>query len=278
MILKSSLQRRSPYARSTGPGFDFPKMGRWLLVKVEEGWSKSSLFLRDLSNPEPDFVPLTAGKDFLYDADILDGHLYITTNEGATRYRVLKAPCSRPESENWKQIIPEAAGVLEQTQIIGRRLFLRYSRNAISELKIADLNGKAQADVSMPTLGSIFAPLGGKWDGEEAFFGFTSFAIPPTVYRVSLDGVVTPWAKIDCSVNPDNFHVEQVWFSSKDGTRVPMFIVSKQGGGQDREDTNAAFRLRWFQRGPHARIQPQCDVAVAGKGRHLCRCATARWE
>jgi prolyl oligopeptidase len=212
------------------PGVRLSEDGRWLLVKVDEGWSKSSLFLKDLSDPERDFVPLTTGKDFLYNADILDGHLYITTNEGATRYRVLKAPCSHPERENWKEIIPESAGVLEETQIIGGRLFLRYSRNAISELKIADLNGKAHADVSMPTLGSIFAPLGGKWDGVEAFFGFTSFAIPPTVYRVSLDGVVTPWAKIDCSINPNDFHVQQVWFTSKDGTRVPMFIVSKQGG------------------------------------------------
>jgi prolyl oligopeptidase len=145
---------------------------------------------------------------------------------------VLKVACAQPQSENWKEIIPESAGVIEETQVIGRRLFVRYSRNAISELKIADLDGKHLADVPMPTLGSIFAPLGGKWDGEEAFFGFTSFAIPPTVYRVSLNGIVTLWAKVESGINPDDFQVEQVWFTSKDGTRVPMFIESRQGSGK----------------------------------------------
>jgi len=214
------------------PGVQLSEDGRWLLVKVEEGWSKSSLFLKDLSLPASDFVCLTPGKDFIYAAEILDDHLYITTNEGATRYHVLKAPCSRPEQENWNEIIPEGEGVIEETQIIGRRLFLRYSRNAISELKIADLNGNRLADVELPTMGSIFAPLGGKWDGDEAFMGFTSFAIPPAVYRVSLAGTVTPWAKVESPINPDDFQVEQVWFASKDGTRLPMFIVSKQGSAR----------------------------------------------
>jgi prolyl oligopeptidase len=209
------------------PGVQLSEDGRWLLVKVEEGWSKSSLFLKDLSHTGSEFVCLTPGKDFIYTAEILDGHLYITTNEGAPHYHLVKAPCNHPERENWKEIIPESEGVIEETQIIGCRLFLRYSRNAISELKIADLDGKHLADVLLPTLGSIFAPLGGKWDGEEAFLGFTSFAIPPAVYRLTLDGVVTPWAHVESPIDPDDFHVEQRWFHSKDGTRLPMFIVSK---------------------------------------------------
>ncbi len=210
------------------PGVDLSEDGRWLLIKVEEGWAKSSLYLKDLSNPEVDFVCLTEGRDFLHAAEIFDGHLYITTNDGATRFHVLKAPCSHPQRENWKTIVPESAGVIEETRIIGRRLFLRYSRNAVSELKIADPNGSHLADVTLPTLGSIFA-IGGKWNGDEAFLGFTSFAVPPAVYRISLNGTVTPWANVESPINPDDFQVEQVWFASKDGTRVPMFIVSRQG-------------------------------------------------
>lgn len=210
------------------PGVRLSEDGRWLLVNVEEGWSINSLFLKDLSDSTGDFTPLTAGKPFLYHADFLAGQMYVTTNEGAPRFRVLKTSCSRPESDHWQEIIPESEGVIEETQIIGRRLFLRYSRNAISELKSFDLTGKHLADVPMPTLGSIFASLGGKWDGNEAFFGFTSFAIPPTVYRIELDNVtgITPWARISSGINPDDFHVEQVWLASKDGTRVPMFVVS----------------------------------------------------
>ena len=210
------------------PGVQLSEDGRWLLVKVEEGWARSALYLKDLSNPENDFVCLTAGRDFLYSAELFDGHLYITTDDGATRFHVLKASCSHPEPENWEKIIPESAGVIEETRIIGQRLFLRYSRNAVSELKIAELNGKHLADVTLPTLGSIFA-ISGKWDGDEAFLGFTSFAVPPAVYRLSLNGTVTPWANVGSPINPDDFQVEQVWFASKDGPRVPRFIVSRQG-------------------------------------------------
>jgi prolyl oligopeptidase len=210
------------------PGVHLSEDGRWLLIKVEEGWAKSSLYLKDLSTPEADFVCLTAGRNFLYAAEIVDGNLYITTNDGATRFHVLKASCSHPERENWKKIIAESAGVIEETRIIGRRLFLRYSRNAVSELKIADLNGIHLADVALPTLGSIFA-ISGKWNGDEAFLGFTSFAVPTAVYSISLNGTVTPWADVESDINPDTFQVEQVWFASKDGTRVPMFIVSRKG-------------------------------------------------
>jgi prolyl oligopeptidase len=213
------------------PGVHLSENGRWLLVKVEEGWAKNTLFLKDLAIPEAEFQCLTAGRDFLYSAEIVDDQLYITTNEKATRFRVLTTSCHHPEPANWKEVIAESAGVLEETQIIGHRLFLRYSRNAISELKIADLDGKPLADVSLPTPGSIFA-LTGKWDGDEAFLGFTSFTIPPAVYRVSLDGKISPWARVDSPINPDEFQVEQAWFTSKDGTRVPMFIVSKRGSAR----------------------------------------------
>ena len=81
----------------------------------------------------------------------------------------------------------------------------------------------------MPAPGTIFAPLGGNWDSEQAFLGFTSFAMPPSVFEVSLDGRVTPWAEVESSIRPDDYQVEQVWFNSKDGTRIPMFLVSKKG-------------------------------------------------
>jgi len=95
------------------PNVHLSEDGRWLLVKVEEGWARNSLYLKDLSNSANDFVALTPGKDFLYDADFLKGYLYITTNEGATRYRVLKTACAQPQIENWREIISESDGVIE---------------------------------------------------------------------------------------------------------------------------------------------------------------------
>ena len=203
--------------------------GRWLLVEVSEGWTKSELYLKDLSAPAGRFQHLTQGENFLYHAEVLDGQIYITSNEGAPRFRVFKVDCAQPQRTNWKEIIAQAEGVIEgHAAIIGRKLFVHYVINASSQLKILDLEGKPVAEVPMPALGSIF-DLGGSWDSDRGFFGFISYTIPPTVYEVSLEGKPKEWARVESGIDPAQYQIEQRWFSSKDGTRVPMFMVSKKG-------------------------------------------------
>ena len=203
--------------------------GRWLLVEVSEGWTKSELYLKDLSAPAGRFQRLTQGENFLYHAEVLDGQIYITSNEGAPRFRVFKVDCAQPQRTNWKEIIAQAEGVIEgHAAIIGRKLFVHYVINASSQLKILDLEGKPVAEVPMPALGSIF-DLGGSWDSDRGFFGFISYTIPPTVYEVSLEGKPKEWARVESGIDPAQYQIEQRWFSSKDGTRVPMFMVSKKG-------------------------------------------------
>ncbi|HET6934094.1 MAG TPA: prolyl oligopeptidase family serine peptidase, partial [Candidatus Angelobacter sp.] len=208
--------------------------GKWLLVTVSEGWAKSELFLKNLSDPAAKFVPVTSGKEFLYEGQIVDGQIYLITNEDAPRYRVFKVDCAQPARGNWKEIVHESDAVIDSgdedmSVVIGNRLFLKYIKDATSRLKIFDLDGKPLEDVPMPTLGSISGHLGGNWDSKEAFFTFISFAIPPTIYQVSLDGKPSVWVRVQSSVDPDKYQVQQVWFKSKDGTRVPMFLVSKKG-------------------------------------------------
>ncbi|MGE5321383.1 MAG: prolyl oligopeptidase family serine peptidase [Actinomycetota bacterium] len=214
------------------PSVKISEDGKWLLVRVDQGWAKTELFLKNLGEEQSQFVPVATGKDFIYDGEIFDGELYITTNEGAPRYRVLKVSCTDPQRTNWREIIPQGEAVIEETLVIGRHLFVRYTHNAISELRIFALNGAPIAEVALPAPGTIFAPLGGNWDSERAFLGFTSFAIPPSVFEVSLDGAVAPWARVESSIHPDDYQVEQVWFNSKDGTRIPMFLVSRKGTGR----------------------------------------------
>jgi prolyl oligopeptidase len=211
------------------PSVKLSEDGRWLLLKVEQGWARTEMFLKDLKKPEAGFVAVASGKDFLYDADFYAGDLYINTNEDAPRFRVMKVACTSPQRENWKEIIPQSDAVIEEAQVIGRRLFLRCGRNAISELHIHTLHGELIADVKLPEPGTIFASLGGNWHSEQAFLGFTSFAIPPSVYQVTLDGKVTPWAQVESSVDPEQYQAEQIWAQSKDGTKVPMFVVSRKG-------------------------------------------------
>jgi prolyl oligopeptidase len=215
------------------PNVSISNDGQWLLVDVSDGWTKTELYLKDLSSdpasPQGRFQRITTGKDFLYNGGVLDGQLYITTNEGAPRFRVFKAPCAAPQRSNWQEIIPESDAVIEgHATVIARKLFVHSIRNASSQLSLFDLDGKPLADVAMPALGSIF-DVGGSWNSTSGFFGFVSYAVPPTVFEVSLNGQTAEWARVESAIDPARYQVEQLWFNSKDGTRVPMFAVSKQG-------------------------------------------------
>jgi prolyl oligopeptidase len=210
------------------PNVSVSNDGCWLLVDVSEGWTKTELYLKDLAASESHFQRLTTGGNFLYHGEILDGDIYITTNEDAPRFRVFKASCAAPERANWKEIIAESEGVIEgRAAVIGKKLFVHTIMNASSQLRLFDLEGRLIADVPMPALGSIF-DLGGNWNSDSGFFGFVSYAVPATVYEVSLQGRTTEWARVESGIDPQRYQTEQLWFNSKDGTRVPMFVVSKK--------------------------------------------------
>ena len=216
------------------PNVNLSNDGAWLLVHISEGWTKGELYLKHMADPLSKFIEVTSGKNFLYSGHIFDGNIYITTNEDAPRYHVFKVPCAAPQRSNWKEIIPQADGVIENSAAnIGHRLFVHYLRNASSSLTIYDLEGKRVADVTMPTLGSIINQLGGDWNSKEGFFAFHSYAMPPTAYRVTLDGKVSEFQRVKSDVDPNQYEVKQVRFNSKDGTSVPMFVVHKKGLKQD---------------------------------------------
>jgi prolyl oligopeptidase len=202
---------------------------RWLLIIVFEGWAKSEMYLQDLKAGTPP-VEVTSGKNFVYNGEIFQGKLYITTNEDAPRYRVLVVDPANPKRENWKEIIPETDAVLQGTGIFGGNLFAQYEKNASSLLKLYDLAGKPLSDIPLPTIGTVFG-TGGKWDRKEAFFGFHSFTVPPSIYRVDLSTrQASLWDKVNApGTDPSAYEVAQVWYTSKDGTKVPMFIFHKKG-------------------------------------------------
>ncbi|MDP9264101.1 MAG: prolyl oligopeptidase family serine peptidase [Acidobacteriota bacterium] len=211
------------------PGVGLSNDGRWLMIAASQGWTKTELFVREAAS-EGDFTPVTEGKNFIYNAEIYNGDIYIMTNEDAPRYRMFKVAAASPARANWKEIIPQGDAVLVGTKIIGGKLFAEYEKNASSQLKIFSTAGKLLKDVQLPTLGSI-AALGGEWDSKEAFYGFQSYTVPPTIYHYPLaTGVSAQWAKVDApSVDSAAYQVKQLWFLSKDGTKVPMFVVAKRG-------------------------------------------------
>jgi len=260
--------------------------GRWLLIHVSQGWTKSELYLKDLKGPNAP-SRMTTGKDFNYSAEVYDGKVYITTNEDAPRYRAFVTEAGNFEREAWKEIIPQTDAVLQSVSVYGGELFALYEQNASSQLKLFDLEGKKVSDIALPAIGTVFGHSG-RWNRDEAFFGFYSFTSPPSIYRVDLklgsqglkpvslkgsggtaesralprsilgtgesgqhphskiansailgratletsSANVQPvlWSKVDApSIDPTGYEVGQEWCKSKDGTRVPMFVVHKKG-------------------------------------------------
>jgi prolyl oligopeptidase len=225
------------------PSVNLSDDGRWLLINVSQGWSKSELFLMDVKAGTPP-TRVTNGKTFLYGGEVYNGKLYITTNEDAPRYRVFVADAGNYERDAWKELIPQTDAVLQGTAVYGGKLFAQYEQNATSQLMLFDLDGKKLNSIELPAIGTVFG-TGGHWDRDEMFFGFQSFTVPPSIYRVDLkvvhaitdkriegDIIASPtlWTKVDApSIDPTAYDVAQEWFKSKDGTRVPMFVVHKKG-------------------------------------------------
>jgi prolyl oligopeptidase len=211
------------------PNVHLSNDGHWLLIDVEQGWVKSELFLMDLKNNTPP-TRVTTGKNFLYRGEVYEGKLYITTNEDAPRYRVFVTDAGDYERDHWKELIPQSDAVLQGAAVFGGKLYAQYEQNATSQLKLFDLDGKKLSAITLPAIGTVFGSSG-KWNRDEAFFGFQSFTFAPSIYRYDLkDNSTSLWTKVDApSIDPDAYQVTQEWFNSKDGTHVPMFVVHKKG-------------------------------------------------
>jgi prolyl oligopeptidase len=203
---------------------------RWLLLTAYEGSAgKNELFLRDLKAGTPP-VELTSGKDFHYTGEIFRGKIYITTNEDAAHFHLFAVDAANPARANWKEIIPASDAILQGIGIVDGKILAQYEKNATSQLKLYDLDGKALGDIELPGLGSVEG-LGGRWDRKETFFGFQSFTVPPSVYQVELTSRKTSlWDKVSTpGIDPSQYESRQYWYTSKDGTKVPMFIFHKKG-------------------------------------------------
>ena len=211
------------------PGVQLPDDDdRWLLISAAQGWAKTNLFLQDLQADTP-AVEITSGKEFVYGAEIFRGKLYVMTNEDAPRFRVFAVDAANPQRENWKEIIPQSDAVLQNVSVFGGKLFAQYEKNATSQLKMFDLEGKSLGEIALPAIGTA-AGIGGRWDRDEMFFGFQSFTVPASVYEVELGTRKTElWDRVQAPIDPSAYEVKQLWFASKDGTKIPMFVFHKKG-------------------------------------------------
>jgi prolyl oligopeptidase len=205
--------------------------GRWLVVVEAIGWSMTQVFLKDLARGGA-FAPIVEGKEFVYHVVPCNDRLLILTNEGASTYRLLEADPEDPAG-GFGEVIPASEDVLRDVIAVGDRIYADHLRDASSRLSAFDAGGKPLGSIPLPAPGTIYG-LGGAWDGTDLYFGFVSFTFPPRVHRHdAFTGATELWDGIAAPVDPESFEVEQVRFESRDGTKVPMFIVRPMGFKRD---------------------------------------------
>ncbi|MDQ2808747.1 MAG: prolyl oligopeptidase family serine peptidase [Chloroflexota bacterium] len=201
--------------------------GRWLIVTAYQGTNNNELYSRDLRAPAGAWQPLITGHEAHFQGVVRGNTLYLHTDWQAPHWRVLAVDLAQPDPAAWRELVAERPDtVIEGLEVIGDRLVLQEQRNVTSQVAVYSLDGTPLGGPTLP-LGSVTA-LHGEWDGSEVFIGFESFIMPPTVYRYDLPtGDLTVWAQVDAPDSVAAMQVEQVWYPSKDGTQVPMFIVSR---------------------------------------------------
>jgi prolyl oligopeptidase len=214
---------------------DTDETGRYLFVSTNKGTSnKNELFVKDLGNPlTPDLdAPVRAlypGHTAAYDPlGVVDGVLYLLTDRGAPNKKVVSVPIGRPEIGNWKTVVPERRTSIESARLIAGRLAVNALVDVASEVQFYNLDGTAAGRIVPPGLGAINGPVG-RYRRPEVFYTFTSPLYPSTVFRFDMaTGESTPFEPPKLTFDPALYTTERVFFTSKDGTRVPMFITRRK--------------------------------------------------
>lgn len=203
---------------------------RYLFINVSEGTSGSEILVRDLTQPNAKFITLFKGFDNNYNVvDNIGDKILALTDFGAPRYRLVLVDPLNPESKNWKDIIPQGTDLLEGVSTCGGKLFATYLKDASTRLNSYDMNGQNKKEITLPGIGTA-SGISGKKEDKEAFYTFTSFTNPGEIYRYDLStGKSELFRKTEVKFNANDFETKQVFYPSKDGTKIPMFIMHKKG-------------------------------------------------
>ncbi|MBD2238120.1 S9 family peptidase [Aulosira sp. FACHB-113] len=205
--------------------------GKYLIISIWLGTdSKNLVFYKDLTNPKSAVVELI--NKFEADYSFIerdDSVFYFRTNFNAPRGRVVAIDIEKPAKKNWQEIISQSAETLEGVSILNNQFIADYLKDARSQVKIFDLKGALVREIELPGIGSVDGFYGKRYD-TETFYSFTSFTTPGTIYRYDMvTGKSEVFRQPKVDFNPENYETKQVFYQSKDGTKVPMFITHKKG-------------------------------------------------
>ena len=206
--------------------------GTYLIIHASQGTDpKNRTFYKDLTQPEAKVVELLTDFDADYGFCENDGPVfYFRTDLDAPRYRVIAIDTRKPERAAWREVIPQTADKLEGAHFVGGKIFCEYLKDARSEVKVfSQLSTLNSQLMELPGIGSV-GGFGGRTKDTHTFFSYTSFTEPGAIYRLDIaTGKSVIWRKPSVDFKSDDYETKQVFFQSKDGTRVPMFITHKRG-------------------------------------------------
>ncbi len=209
--------------------------GAYLIITVSKGTDdKYRILYKDLGREGAEAVELI--DEFAHDYTFVgnDGPVFwFRTNDEAPRGRLIAIDTREPSRDRWREVIPQADETLESVGLVGNRFIATYLKDAHTQVKVFEVEGRFVREVEFPGLGTA-SGFGGHRDDEETFYAFTSSTTPTTIYRYDVaSGRSTLFREPSIAFDPDDYQTEQVFYASKDGTRIPMFLSSKKGLPRD---------------------------------------------
>jgi prolyl oligopeptidase len=203
---------------------------RFIILYLSTGTSNNALYVKDLQDPNSAFIKVVENFDDNYSViDNLGSKLLVMTNKNAPMYRLVLIDPQNPAEKDWETIVPEKEYVLQSVSIIGGKLLVEYTKDAYSQDYICDLNGKSEEEIKLPAIGTV-GGFSGRREDTTAFYAFTSFTFPTTIYKYDIKSKSSSVLyKPEINFDFNKYITEQIFYKSKDGTKIPMFIVHKKG-------------------------------------------------
>jgi prolyl oligopeptidase len=247
--------------------------GRYLFVFTNKGTSnKNELFVKDLANPiaprlDAPVRALYPGHTAAYDPlGVVDGMLYLLTDRGAPNKKVVAVPIDRPDPANWKTVVAESRHSIESAKLIAGTLAVNALVDVASEVHFYNLDGSPAGQITTPGLGTVSGPVG-RFSRPEIFYTFTSPLYPTTVFRFDLaTGTSAPFEAPKLTFDPTGYTTERVFATSKDGTRVPMFITHRKDLKKDGSNPTMLYGYGGFDISEVPRFRPEIPAILERGG------------
>lgn len=203
---------------------------KYLILSASEGTSNNSLYIKDLTKANSKIMPLVTSFDKEFRVvENLGDKLIVHTNQDAPKYKLIQIDLKNPKPAHWKTLVPETDNVLNTASLSGGKLVLNYMKDAATLVRVHTTNGQWLHDVALPTVGTA-SGFRGKKEDKTVFYTFTSFTYPSAIYQYNLDSnTSTLFRKAEVDVDMEGYETSQVFYPSKDGTKIPMFITHKKG-------------------------------------------------